>query len=236
MELSFVTYNIHKGIGTDRRYRIERIIEILRSVNADVYALQEVDQHVPRSRNHDIAALLSEELGMHYVLGLNVKLKKGAYGNAILSRFPIVDSRNINLTWGIKKRRGCLAARINVPRLGEIAVLNYHLGLAAFERMWQIKKLIESHTFSDMRQVPLVLLGDSNDRKMKLNPVLDEAGFPDTCEHNRGFNSFPSYAPLFRLDKIYASKHWQVSDHKVIRNQTTRVASDHLPVFSQLII
>lgn len=161
---------------------------------------------------------------------MNVKLKKGAYGNATLSRFPVIESRNLNLTWGIKKRRGCLVSRIETPD-GEIAVFNFHLGLAAFERMWQTKKLLASHTLKSMRPLPMVILGDSNDRNDRLGPVFEEAGLLDSSQGRRGLPTWPSYAPLLRLDKVfYSEEHWKLVRHHVHRSQITRVASDHLPL------
>ena len=93
MHLRLVTYNIHKGIGGgDRRYRPERIIETLAHVQADIAFLQEVDEDVPRSRHDMQAELLAAELGFsHLAFQRNVTLKKGWYGNAILSRFPLEE-------------------------------------------------------------------------------------------------------------------------------------------------
>lgn len=229
MELTFVTYNIHKGIGNDGRYRLDRIAEVLRAINGDVIALQEVDHNAPRSRSEDTARLLAEELGMHYNLGLNVKLKHGAYGNATLSRYPIVESRNMNITWAIKKRRGCLISRIDA-RGHEIAVMNFHLGLANFERLWQVRKILNSHSLRTMRKLPLVALGDSNDRNDKLRAPFESAGMQDAAADAQKAYTWPSYAPLFRLDKVFYSEHWALARRNVFQNQTARVASDHLPL------
>ena len=108
MKLRLVSYNIHRAIGTDRRFRPERIKQSLLSHQADVLLLQEVDFGVPRSRRMDMSARLAADLGYEYrATGYNVRLREGMYGNATLSRLPIRDSRNINLTVGRRKRRGC---------------------------------------------------------------------------------------------------------------------------------
>ncbi|HEY4593405.1 MAG TPA: endonuclease/exonuclease/phosphatase family protein, partial [Thermoanaerobaculia bacterium] len=89
--LKVITYNIHRAIGVDRRFRPERIVKILRHYEADVVMLQEVDEGAPRSRELNLAEELARGAGYpHFALGHNVSLKKGRYGNATLSRFPIV--------------------------------------------------------------------------------------------------------------------------------------------------
>ena len=108
MRFRVLTYNIHRAIGVDRRFRPERIIRILESHDADIVLLQEVDDGAPRSRELDLARELATALGYaHLAVGHNVTLRKGRYGNATLSRHPILRERNIDLTIGRWKRRGC---------------------------------------------------------------------------------------------------------------------------------
>ena len=110
MKIRILTYNIHKGIGgVDRLYRPERIIETLESYHADIVLLQEVDDGVPRSRQHRQVDLFGDALNMrHRAFQRNVKLTRGHYGNAILSRFPLDDVQNLDLTVPMKKRRRAL--------------------------------------------------------------------------------------------------------------------------------
>ena len=108
MRLRVVSYNIHRAIGVDRLFRPERIVEILAHHAGDVVLLQEVDEGAPRSREMDLALELADALGYpHYAVGHNVSLRRGRYGNATLSRYPIARERNIDLTIGRRKRRGC---------------------------------------------------------------------------------------------------------------------------------
>lgn len=232
MDFTLMTYNIHKGIGNDRLYRIERTIQVCREANVDLLALQEVAFDLPRSRRHDMAQVIADELGMFYKLGLNVQLKRGAYGNAILSRYPIRESFNLSVTWRKKKARGCLNAVIRLPRT-DIAVLNLHLGLAGPERDKQIQKILASQFLQHCTDMPTILLGDLNDRRHKLDERICDAGFKDTCVAKRQ-QTFPSYAPVWRLDKIFINKHLNLKDHKVLKNKRTRIASDHLPVIARL--
>ncbi|MBL8020042.1 MAG: endonuclease/exonuclease/phosphatase family protein [Leptospirales bacterium] len=232
MELTFLTYNIHRAIGFDRKYRLDRIIDICKEVGADVVALQEVDRFVPRSKREDLAHLISDSLGMNYDLGLNVKLKHGHYGNATFSKLPIKSSENLNITWGIKKKRGCLVTCLESPA-GEVGILNFHLGLARMEQVRQKKKIIESRPMLELGQKPLVLLGDTNDRTSRLSASFLDSGFRDTSSGSKR-NTFPAYAPMLRLDRIFVNDWWEIKEHHVIRNKQTRTASDHLPVFARL--
>ena len=105
-KLRIITWNIHKGIGTDRNYRLDRVMQVLARLDADVVCLQEVDEGVPRSSRERQGQRLARELGYpHSALGLNVKVKSGAYGNLTLSRYPLRQVRNVDLTVPPKKRR-----------------------------------------------------------------------------------------------------------------------------------
>ncbi len=251
--LRVLTYNIHKAIGNDRKYFLDRIIEILKKSQADIIALQEVDYLVPRSHKENLALRIAQSLGYEYEIGLNVYLKQGAYGNAIFSKYPIIHSENLNLTWAIKKRRGCLMSKILIPNSNskeknnsfiEIGVMNFHLGLANFERIWQIHQIINSSFFELLKPNPAICLGDTNDRLEKVDEIFLKVGFYDTYQvyrlHHKyrksEFNTFPSYTPkpLIRIDKIFVNSHWKVIHHKVIRDSLTSIASDHYPVYVDL--
>ena len=145
MRFRFLTYNIHKGIGgIDRRYRPERIIETIAHYDPHIVFLQEVDDGVPRSRRDCQVDLLGDALDMRYrAFQRNVHLRKGHYGNAILSKFPLDDVCSINLTVPLKKRRQALAARCHLKVEGHshsLLLFNFHLGLADYERITQLRK------------------------------------------------------------------------------------------------
>ena len=111
MDFRLLTYNIHKGIGgVDRRYRPERIIETIAHCEPDIVCLQEVDDGVPRSRHDRQVDLLGDALDLpHRLYQRNVSLRKGCYGNAILSRFPLSDAQDLDLSITLKKRRRAIA-------------------------------------------------------------------------------------------------------------------------------
>src|SRR5262245_15125874 len=92
-----VTYNIHRCRGLDRRVLPGRIVKVLQEIDADIVALQEVVSTQGRRREDDQAAFIAHELGFEYRLGENRKLGAGAYGNLLLSRFPVVAAQNYDL-------------------------------------------------------------------------------------------------------------------------------------------
>jgi len=244
MLLKILTYNIHRAIGMDRRFRPERIVEILAHHDADLAFLQEVDDGVPRSRELDLARELAQAAGYpHLAAGYNVSLRKGRYGNAILSRWPLLVHRNIDLTIDDKKRRGCLHARVSVekphraPR--ELEVFNLHLGLSSRERTRQVGLLARSHEFNAVSGGSACLVaGDFNDWLALLHPIFREIlGFKSATRHRFGYQAsirtYPSFSPTGALDKIYFRGPLRLMAARSCRLAVSRVASDHLPVVAE---
>jgi endonuclease/exonuclease/phosphatase family metal-dependent hydrolase len=241
MRFRLLTYNIHRAIGVDRRFRPERIAAILRRYRADLVLLQEVDAGAPRSHMLDLAEHLAELLKYEYwALGLNVYLKVGRYGNATLSRFPIGRQRNIDLTLGGLKRRGAQHTQILLPtKTGTsvpLEVYNVHLSLTATHRRRQMAHLLG---LDDVRKcaAPCVVAGDMNDwRGLLKQKLFVPAGFE--CATNRGNGSrwairtYPSFAPAGGLDKIFYRGPLELLHVRRSRLTLCRVASDHLPVIA----
>src|SRR5262249_33698289 len=144
---------IHKCIGgVDRRYDPLRVADTIAHYAPDVLLLQEVDEGARRSNGDRQVDLLGETLGFHHrTFFPNVAVRGGGeYGNAILSRYPIVETRNVDLTVGWKKRRSVLHAICRVRKDGldrTLHVYNMHLGLAAYERRIQLQSFLDSHPF-----------------------------------------------------------------------------------------
>ncbi len=242
MKFRLVTYNVHRAIGFDRRFRPDRIVEILAHHNADIVLLQEVDEGVPRSRGMDLAKELAVELGYPYfAVGHNVSLRKGRYGNATLSRFPILRERNIDLTIDDRKRRGCQHTTIKVEtstgRSRRLDVFNLHLGLSARERQRQTGLLARSREFVGLdRQAACLLGGDFNDWRSLLRAYFVEAlGFRCATDRHtlrgvRAIRTYPSFSPRGGLDRIYFRGGLRLISVNRCRHQLAKLASDHLPV------
>ncbi len=245
MVLTVLCYNIHRAIGVDRRFRPERIVEILAYHDPDVALLQEVDDGVPRSSRLDLALEIKDALDYpHLAVGHNVRLRKGRYGNATLSRFPILTERNIDLTVGARKPRGCQHTTLRVERPHgrpvEVEVLNLHLGLSARERMRQVGTLARSAELAALPAGrPCLVGGDFNDWRNLLAPIFTEIlGFRCATERRWGrraaIRTFPSFSPTGGLDRIYVRGPIRVLGARRCRLGVSRVASDHLPVIAEL--
>jgi endonuclease/exonuclease/phosphatase family metal-dependent hydrolase len=245
LKFRVLTYNIHRAIGFDRRYKPERIIEIIQHYNPDIVMLQEVDDDVPRSKNHDMAKVLSEALNYpHFAVGHNVKLRKGSYGNATLSRFPILREANIDLTIGLHKRRGCQHTKIQLQNGKDdkrylLDVFNLHLGLSARERQKQAGKLLRSTEFAYVNEFqPCIVGGDFNDWRSLLRAFYIEGlGFECATdkkkkENAKAIKTYPSFSPKGGLDRIYYRGGLQLLSVQRCRLKVSKVASDHLPVIA----
>lgn len=244
MNLRILTYNIHRAIGVDRRFRPERIAAILAHHDADVVLLQEVDVGVPRSRELNLARELAE-LGNYpyYAVGLNVKLRKGMYGNATLSRYPIARERNIDLTLDGRKARGCLFTELELTDGKNsllLPVFNLHLGLSFKERPQQIGRLVRTPEFVAIETgQPCLVAGDFNDWWTRIAPLFTEAlGFVCATNHLVGYQNalltYPSFSPSTGLDKVFCRGPVTVLGSRRCRLRIAKVASDHLPVIADL--
>jgi len=239
-----LTFNIHRAIGVDRRFRPERIVEILGHHDADVALLQEVDEGAPRSRELDLAKELARDAGYPFwVAGHNVSLRKGRYGNAVLSRHAIVIHRNIDLTVDDRKRRGCLHARVRIARghhpPRDVELFNLHLGLSARERTRQVGILSRSQEFLSVPpEAPCLVVGDFNDWLAQLHPIfLEILEFRCATQHRFGYQAairtYPSFSPTGSLDRVYHRGRLRLIAARSCRLAVSRVASDHLPVVAE---
>src|SRR4051812_24721075 len=122
--LRIVTYNVHRCRGIDNRERPSRIVEVLREIDADVIALQEVLSIPGGTREKDQARYIAEELGANHVAGENRTLKGGSYGNVVLSRHPLRLVRNHDISVRARERRGCLHTDVDVDGADTVHVFN----------------------------------------------------------------------------------------------------------------
>ena len=183
--IRIVTYNIHKCRGLDGRVQPARIVEVLRKIDADIIALQEV-LSVPGKPERDQARFIATELGFNFCLGENRRLHGGAYGNLLLSRFPMRDSENHDITTEKREQRGCLRTDIDLTET-TLHVFNVHLGTSFLERRQQARKLVGPEILQNPElHGPRIVLGDFNDWTHGLSFAaalrsFQERGYPDAA-------------------------------------------------------
>jgi len=236
--LRIVTYNIHKGIGgIDRRYELERVIAVLAHSRADLICLQEVDEGVPRSRRERQVDRIGDALGLeHRAYFPNVRLRRGHYGNAVLSRWPLDHAENIDLTVPLKKRRSALHVRLSIPQGDEhrrLWLFNVHLGLAEIERRAQLRKLLDWQRHHHLvSETAAVIAGDFNDVWGRLGrAILEPVGYRSTPLSIR---TFPAYAPVRPLDRCYVVGPAELTRAYASRMRLARLASDHRPLVAMM--
>jgi endonuclease/exonuclease/phosphatase family metal-dependent hydrolase len=229
--MRLLTYNIHKGVGSDRRYRLERVIAVINAEAPDLICLQEVDRNVRRSRRDDQPTLLADKLGAAVSLyQLNVPRGEGGYGNLLLSRWPLRDVRQISLAYKRRIPRGAQLVVVDAPE-GPLHLVNIHFGLSSRERRWQAVRLLESQEFQAAAHLPTLIAGDSNDWRNTLSKrVLIPQGFRQATAPTRRYRTFPAFLPLASIDKIFYRGAFAGVETRVVRGRPARRASDHRPV------
>jgi endonuclease/exonuclease/phosphatase family metal-dependent hydrolase len=229
--MRLLTYNIHKGVGSDRRYRLERIINVIRAEEPDLICLQEVDRNVRRSRFHDQPALLAEKLGAAaHLYQLNVPHREGGYGNLILSRWPFRSHHHVSIRHRRRKPRGAQLVVVETPE-GPLHLINWHLGLRERERVWQTGHLLGHRAFLESAHLPTIIAGDYNDwRNTLARHHFPRHGFHQATTPIRRFRSFPSFLALASLDKVFYRGDIHVRHAGIVRSRLARRASDHLPL------
>jgi endonuclease/exonuclease/phosphatase family metal-dependent hydrolase len=225
--LRAATYNLHSCIGGDRRYDPERSLKVLQEIDADVLALQEVGGYLHNGVEQ--IHFLEERLGMHAVAGPNITRRGTQFGNAILVRGKVRESRRVDLNILPFEPRGAIDAVADTAA-GPLRIIATHLGLFPRERRQQIDRLaavLQRHHW------PLtVFLGDFNIFGPERS-VLRRIGAPKRLPR---LYSFPARLPLMSLDRIWTLPNACVVKLEVHRTSLSRIASDHLPVVAEIAV
>jgi endonuclease/exonuclease/phosphatase family metal-dependent hydrolase len=227
--MKIVTYNIHKGRGIDGRTSIKRIGEVLKEVNADIIALQEI--YSGENGNHGQIETLAATLELNAAFGCTRHHKGQPYGNAILTRWPIIQSHDMDLSWAHRERRGCIRVDLKTPR-GTLHVFNIHLGTSYFERRHQVRSFLSSKKITDDLSGPRVLVGDFNEwiRGLTTRMLSEKFESLNLELHITKRRTYPGFLPLLHLDHIYFEQPLHIEKAELVRTKLAKVASDHLPL------
>lgn len=231
MSIRILSYNIHKGVGwTSRRSTLPVIQTKLHELNHDILFLQEV-----RGIQFEI---FNSGIWPHCSYGKNAIYINGDHGNAILSKFPIVYTNNIDLSEHRMERRGLLHVIVNVPftLTRQLHLLCVHLGLFENDRRKQLAKIINYIELTIPENEIFILGGDFNDwgnyattplvKNMRLKEVFLET-------QNKYARTFPAWAPVFRLDRIYLHG-FHIESANRLMLKPWRLLSDHIAIEATL--
>jgi endonuclease/exonuclease/phosphatase family metal-dependent hydrolase len=239
-----VTYNIHHGRGIDGRYDLQRIAETIAAEHPHIVALQEIERYRLRSRREDQPRLLAKQLGMYYCFA-SVRDHRhtdlhaaAAYGNAILSKYPIRSTSHFDLSVpGAREPRGCLHAFLDTP-WGPLHVFCVHLGLSYSERTQQMARLASEEIIYNPRltPAPALVLGDFNNWWPVRTARRIQKHFKNACHvtGKKRLRTFGQPLTFLALDYIYATHDVDILRCYVARTALARIASDHRPLVCDL--
>jgi endonuclease/exonuclease/phosphatase family metal-dependent hydrolase len=217
----------------DRRTMPSRVAEVIRGLNADVVALQEVIGAGPTGAGQ--AEEIGAAVGMGWVMASVRHLRKQLFGNVVLSRFPIIHHGQYDLSWRTCEPRACQRADLDLGAGQQLHIYNVHLGTAVLERRYQATRLA---AFVHDRRVegPKVILGDFNEWTRGLATKTLTALFEsvDIYAHLKRRRTYPGIFPFLHLDHIYYEGGVEVRGVDLARSRQTLIASDHLPLIADL--
>lgn len=237
MDLTILSYNIHKGFDfINRRFILEEIRELIRSTGADIVCLQEVlgahtlhGKRLPSHFQESQMEFLADTIWPHYSYGKNAVYDEGHHGNCILSKFPIIEEHNCDLSLHRYEKRGMLITKVLIPEIQKtISILTSHLNLLEIHRQKQITLIGQAMKTHQLLNNPLILAGDFNDWRNSLR-VEEKLGLTAVP----ALPTFPSIFPYFPLDRVFFQG-FTVTSHEVLSSPALRRLSDHLPVVVRL--
>lgn len=238
VRLRLMTYNVHGGVGVDRRLDLDRIAAVIRRERPDVVALQELDVGRMRSGGVDQARYIADHLEMSSHFNAAFRVEEEEYGDALLSPLPmrLVHAGPLPKPAGVPRleRRGAQWVELALPGGGVLQAINTHLGLVPLEQRGQVDALLGPDWCGHPRfaEGPSILLGDFNATSRyaayrKLAARMTDAQSVLKAEPVR---TFPARLPMLRIDHVFTTGAAKAVDAWAPNNSLARAASDHLPL------
>jgi phospholipase D1/2 len=224
--LRVVSYNVHACIGSDGKFAPDRIADVLAALDADLIALQEVENRDVEGRS--VVELLADRLGMHAYPGPTLKRSDADYGNLLLARPAAEAVTQHEISVPGREPRGIIEADFGLDD-ARLRMFVTHLGLSGTERRKQLDLLLSvlERDDTDLR----VLAADFNEWFPfgRLHRRLGR-GFGRSTRHK----TFPAPLPVLGLDRIYVAPAVALKSSRTERSALARNASDHLPIVAEL--
>lgn len=248
--VTVATYNM----GAARVSDIDTIATAIKALDADIIALDEVDNKTERSGKVDQAKYLADKLGLHYVFGRAIDFEGGQYGVAILSRHPIAASEVVPLPSGdpkVDEARIVLAAEIAVPGFDTpIVFMNTHLDYKEDHsiQQTQVQRIndlavanVSLNNIKDFTTKIKILAGDFNDTYNSANVAeLSRYWNLVATDDPNDMRTWPAANPMADLDHIFTSRGqiWDIKSLEVLQGNDRNIdwdgASDHTPIVVKL--
>ena len=227
--LRLASYNIRKAVGTDRRRRPDRIIEVLNELGADIVALQEADRRFGEREAAIPPHLLDEHSDLKPVPLSPRAHSLGWHGNAILVRKGMTVRHCAMLHLPSLEPRGAVMSEIEADGTC-LRVVGMHLDLSGLWRRRQAHSIL-MEVEQRRTHMPTVLMGDLNEWSVRGGCLRDFAAGHRFAECGR---SFHAHNPIARLDRIMVSRDIRIRAAGTHKSPTSRTASDHLPVWAEI--
>ncbi|OAI86274.1 MULTISPECIES: endonuclease/exonuclease/phosphatase family protein [Pseudomonas] len=242
--LRVLTVNVHKGFSPlNRRYVLPELREAVRAHHADVVFLQEVlGSHSRHAQRHPGWSplpqyeFLADSLWPMFAYGRNAVYPEGEHGNALLSKFPILEHHNFDVSVDGSEQRGLLHSVLALPGERRLHTICVHLGLDERQRTQQLH-LLCGLLDTLPEHAPVVIAGDFNDWRQRADALLASRGLFEvfTRAYGAPARSFPARWPLLRLDRIYL-RNARAHEPRVMSRKPWSHLSDHLPLCVEVLL
>ena len=244
VHLKVLTYNIHKGFSaSNQRFVLHEIKHAVIKTGADIVFLQEVyGEHSKLQRklinwpDNSQFEFIADSIWDYHAYAKNAIYDCGHHGNAILSKYPIVEWDNINVSLFKQASRSLLHGKIAIPGCASpLHLICVHLGLFGFERRSQLKTLVRRIRTHIPDHEPLIIAGDFNDWLLRAEQFFHiELGITEVFKSNHGVyaKSFPAWMPMLKMDRIY-SRGLTLHATRQMKGSHWRKLSDHTPLLAE---
>jgi endonuclease/exonuclease/phosphatase family metal-dependent hydrolase len=236
VQFRIASYNTHKCRGIHGKISPDRVIRVIEELEADILCLQEIVDASGGTGKYDQARQISEAFPeLNVAFGETRPLHGGRYGNMLMTRFPIAETRSHDITKSTREERGVLQCAIGVGTHSVVNVFNVHLGTGYMERRRQIEVLIGTEILAQPHlSGPRIVIGDFNEWTRGLTTRLLQQSFQSDrpIRNRRSARTYPGVLPILSLDHCYYEAPLEMESTEIWRSRRSMIASDHLPLIA----